>query len=198
MKDIYKFLRWKSLQYPQDFTENDRQIISYNTMNRFNQLSSKSCTYTKTCIRKYTETLWAQSLSNQQTMEGELVIAQPSCKPLPIPLYTDRSDEVLLMSLFYTNNLMNSFVYRHTYNAESPLCPRCQREEQTAYHVIMECNDLLEKIQLITNKILGEASSINHHNTLLNCSRNSEFIKCAIEILRRGNFRRQIEGIIPA
>ena len=48
-------------------------------------------------------------------------------------------------------------------------------------------------------KILGEeAAQVDHPNTLLNCSRNSEFIKCALEILNSGSFRHKIDGIIPA
>ena len=94
---------------------------------------------------------------------------------------------------------MNSFVYRHTFNAECPLCPRCQDNEQTAYHVIMECNSHLEQIKLIMVRVLGEeAAQVNHHNTLVNCCRDPEFIRCALKILASGNFRYQIDGIIPA
>ena len=198
MKEVFKFLQWKKTQYPQDFNMNDHQIISNNQFSEYCQLSTKSCTYTKTSIRKYTELIWSQISQNQQLMDGELVIAKPQFKPLPIPAHTNRSDEVLLMSIFYPNNLMNSFIYRHTFNTESPLCPKCLQKEQTAYHVIMECSDQVEKVKSITSKILGEDALLDHPNTLLNCSRDPDFIKCALEILQAGQFRRLIEGIIPA
>ena len=103
------------------------------------------------------------------------------------------------MSLFYPNNLMNSFVYRYTYNTESPLCLRCHQNEETAYHIIMECNELIPVIHQTVFNIIGEnAASIRHPNTLLNCSRDPRFIKCALEILNAGNFRRKIEGILSA
>ena len=199
MKEVFKFLKWKISKSPQDFNEEDSRIISNNLLNYFDQLSIKSCSYTKSSIRKYTELIWSNISNNQQIMNGELVLAKPQRSPIPVPTHTDRKEEVLLLSLFYPNNLMNSFVYRHTFNAESPLCPRCNSKEQTAYHVIMECNSHLQKIQAITQKILGEeAAQVDHHNTLLNCSRNSEFIQCALEILASGNFRYHIDGIIPA
>ena len=94
---------------------------------------------------------------------------------------------------------MNSFVYRHTYNTESPLCSRCHHEEESAYHVIMQCNNHLQIIRNIVYGTIGEAAArVEHHNTLLNCSREPQFIKCALEILNDGNYRRSIEGIIPA
>ena len=198
-REIFKFLKWKQKICPQNFNQNDMEIISSNNFTGYFDLSSESCKYTKGAIRKFTEYLWASSSRNQQLYEGELAYATPSCKPLPIPTNTNRSDEVLLMSIFYPNNLMNSFVYRHTYNTESPLCSRCHHEEESAYHVIMQCNNHLQIIRNIVYGTIGEASAqVEHHNTLLNCSREPQFLKCALEILNDGNYRRSIEGIIPA
>ena len=199
MKEVFRFLKWKEMSNPQDFNENDSIIVSRNEITRYHELSSSCCKYTKGNIKKYTEKLWASTCRNKQLMTGELAIAIPSCSPLPIPTHTDRREEVLLMSLFYPNNMMNSFVYRHTYNVESPLCRRCKVKEETPYHVIMECNSHLEKIQSITSKLLGQtAASIDHCNTLINCSRNHEFIQCSLEILQGEDFPSKIDGIIPA
>ena len=198
VKEVYKFLQWKVVKYPEKFNPVDLNIISRNEVKQFHELSAESCKYTKTQIKNYTEKLWAQTIKNQQIIAGDTVIAIPKCESLPIPNHTDRSDEVLLMSLFYPNNLMNSFVYRHTYNAESPLCPRCNLEEETPYHVIIECNDKYQEMQNIAHGILGEAAQEDHCNTLINCSRESKFIKCALEILKERPFRRNINGIIPA
>ena len=199
IKEVFRFLKWKGISSPQDFNENDNDILSRNDITRYHELSSSCCKYTKGNIKKYTEKLWAASSRNKQLMTGELAISIPSCSPLPIPTQTDRREEVLLMSLFYPNNLMNSFVYRHTYNAESPLCRRCKAKEETPYHIIMECNSQLEKMQSITSKLLGQtAASIDHCNTLINCSRNPEFIQCSLEILKGEDFPSKIDGIIPA
>ena len=198
VKEVFKYLQWKATRYPEGFNPLDLDIISKNELTRFYELSTESCKYTKAHIKNYTEKLWSQTIRNQQLIAGDPVIAIPKCESLPIPQHMDRSDEVLLMSLFYPNNLMNSFVYRHTYNAESPLCTRCNMEEETPYHVIMECNDKSAEIQNITYSILGEAAAEDHCNTLLNCSRESKFINCALEILQERPFRRNINGIIPA
>ena len=198
-REIFKFLKWKQSISPHNFSQYDTEIISSNNFICYFELSSESCKYTKGAIRKFTEHLWSSTSRNQQLFEGELAYTNPSCKPLPIPIHTDRSDEVLLMSIFYPNNLMNSFVYRHTYNAESPLCSKCQKMEETAYHVIMQCNNQSQRIQDIVFGVIGEnAAGIEHTNTLLNCSREPQFIKCALGILKDANYRRSIEGIIPA
>ena len=127
-------------------------------------------------------------------MEGESHIPRPSCSRLPIPLNTTRKDEVLLMSTMYPQNLMNSFVYRHTYSAESPLCPRCLRKEQTPFHIICECNNHREEIQLMIKEILGdEESQQQDSTTLLNCSKSKEFIRTSLTVLSEGEFRQNIE-----
>ena len=121
------------------------------------------------------------------------VVSRKNDFKVKIYFLLSRSDEVLLMSLFYPNNLMNSSVYSFTYNTESPLCPRCQQHEETAYHVIMECNELVPAINQTVFNIIGEnAASIEHPNTLLNCSRDPRFIKYALEILSAGSFSRKI------
>ena len=121
MKEVFRFLSWKVTEYTADFTDEDLNIISNQERNRFFNLSPKACMYTKNCINKYTERLWYSKIRNQLLMEGESHIPRPSCIRLPVPLNTPRKDEVLLMSTMYPQNLMNSFVYRHTYSAESPL-----------------------------------------------------------------------------
>ena len=199
IKEVFRFLQWKKAQNPHEFTSNDLEILSCNDLKRYTELSSSSCKYTKGNIKKYTEYLWSKSVRNQQLMAGETVVAIPKCDPIPIPIKTDRSDEVLLMSLFYPNNLMNSFVYRHTYNTESPLCPKCEENEEAPYHVIMECNNKLHIMLPLVEKLIGqEAAYIDHCNTLINCSRDPDFIKYSIEILKEREFRRKIDGIITA
>ena len=101
MKEVFKFLKWKLSKSPQEFNMDDSRIISNNLINNFHQLSSKSCSYTKLNIRKYTEVIWSQISKNRQLMNGELAIANPQCTAIPIPIQTDRKDEVLLLSLFY-------------------------------------------------------------------------------------------------
>ena len=43
------------------------------------------------------------------------------------------------MSMFYNNNLLNSFLYKTQRNhCSSPMCP-CGDGEQTAFHILNDC-----------------------------------------------------------
>ena len=193
LKDVYKYLQWKLTQRPSDFTENDVKIISDLQYSKYFQLSAKSCYYTKTCINKYTESIWFNKLRNVNLSEGDPHIPRPSCSKLPIPADTSRDEEVLLMSLFYPQNLFNSFVYRHTYCEESPLCPTCTISEQTAHHVICVCNNHSEEIRQTVRELVGEQELQQEDTTtLLNCSRDKTFLQLCLQTLREGNFRTHI------
>ena len=191
LKEVFKFLKWKLELYPNQFCDQDKEVINNNIFSHYCELSPKACSYTRTTFKKYVEKLWLEKLKNQALLNGELNVPTPSCQKLPIPDHTTREDEVLLMSLFYPQNLFNSFVYRHTYQTESPLCSRCTSKEETPFHIVYECNNNKEKICSIVDKIVGDIH-YEDCNTLLNCSRNEEFIHCCLNVLKQGNFRREI------
>ena len=193
MKEVYKFLKFKLKFHPKEFTAEDVIIISNQDIGHYFELSQKSCTYTKGCIRKYTEVIWQDKLRNQCLVEGEGHIPRPCCSRLPVPLNTTREEEVILMSLMYPQNLMNSFLYRHTYIVESPLCQKCGIEEQTPYHIIWECNDNREEMQQLMTGIIEEEALQVDCTTLLNCSRHKGFIQLCLEVLRQGEFRHHID-----
>ena len=53
-------------------------------------------------MNKYIEnSFWNQSLKTQFQLEGYHNHPNPSCMPLPIPKYTNRNKEVILMSLMH-------------------------------------------------------------------------------------------------
>ena len=194
MKEVYKFLAFKITTTPNDFTDDDIESITNKDYKQFFNLSTRACKYTKNNITKYTEKIWYEKLRNEGLLNGEHHIPRPSCSRLPIPLNTSRRDEVLLMSSMYQQNLMNSFVYRHTYTVESPLCPRCHSEEQTPYHVIWKCNDYFEDIQQVMSEILGEEETQHPDSTtLLNCSRDARFIQLCLSVFQEGEFRTEID-----
>ena len=196
MKELFKFLKWKVPLYPSNFTEEDLRIIANQEINNYFKLSPKSCSYTKNCIKQYTELIWFNKLRNQLLVEGEPHIPRPSCNRLPVPITTPREEEVQLMSIMYPQNLLNSFVYRHTYKVESPLCPRCHRHEQTPFHVIYECNNHSAEIQQLIGEILGDEEAQHADcTTLLNCSRNRRFIEICLKIISEvgGEFRVSID-----
>ena len=191
LKDAFKFLKWKKQEWPNHFNDKDQLIVQNHDNGKFCELSLKACSYTKAMIKKYVEKIWFEKLSNQALADGEQNVPKPKVQKLPIPNNTTREEEVQLMSLFYPQNLFNSFVYRHTYLTESPLCPKCKLKEETPFHVMYECNNSA-RIRNIVDKFVGEDNLYSDCNTLLNCSRNEEFIKACLEIIKKENFRKEI------
>ena len=90
-------------------------------------------------IQQFTELLWQESIQNLLMTEGWSEIPRVSCNPLPIPHGVSREVEVLVMSLMYKNNLLNSFLFRVDRAVSSPLCI-CGSEEQTALHLLSSCD----------------------------------------------------------
>ena len=199
MKDTFKFLKWKAVQSPSHFSQQDIDIIENQDISKCMELSSKSCYYSKTLIKKYIELIWYERLKNQCHVDGEVHVPKPSCQNLPIPINTSRQDEVLIMGMMYPQNLMNSFVYKKTYCTESPLCPRCLIAEQTPYHVLTVCNEFHHAINDLMMQLLGEEeASCEDCVTILNCSRSPKFIQYCLDVIKNGRFRNSIElGHIP-
>ena len=194
LKDVLKFLKWKWVRSPEDFNEDDVQIVNGQEFCNYSELSPKSCSYTKSAIRAYTEKIWQEKLNNQGILDGDPHIPKPQYMKMPIPHNTSRREEVLLMSMFYPQNLLNSFVYRHTHSTESPLCPRCMLQEQTPFHVIYECNDICEELQVIIRSNAEEREVQQADcTTLLNCSRSEEFVRKCLTVLSQGEFRHSID-----
>ena len=191
LKDVFKFLKWKKQEWPNHFNDKDQHIVQNHENDLFCELSLKACSYTKAMIKKYVEKIWYEKISNQALVDGEQNVPKPKFQKLPIPHNTTREEEVRLMSLFYPQNLFNSFVYRHTYVTESPLCSKCKLKEETSFHVMYECNNNSAQIRQIVDKIVGEDTYADC-NTLLNCSRNEEFLKACLTIIRQENFRKEI------
>ena len=109
------------------------------------------------------------------------MIPKPSCTPLYLNSDTDRKTEVKLMSLFYENNLLNSFLFRRSVpGVSSPLCP-CGSEDQTAAHVLLHCPQVDPDVRARARDCLGD-TEVNHV-TLLNLSRNRTFINILYDVI---------------
>ena len=92
------------------------------------------------------------------------------------------------MSLMYPNNLFNDYLYRHTYQVPSPLCQKCQQQEETPYHLILQCSDRAnEARQLLTETLSEEEIGQEDYITILNGSR------LCLEILSQGDYRDHID-----
>ena len=72
-------------------------------------------------------------------MDGHQYYPKVQCSKIRFPTGTTRETETLTLSLFYPNNLLNSFLYR--FNKDrfiTPLCG-CGEGEQDATHVLTQC-----------------------------------------------------------
>ena len=196
LRAVYKFLRWKSQLRPEDFTQEDETIIQQSDYTKFYLLSQRCGLYTKDLIKKYTEILWASSIENEYLNDGHSAIPIPSCTPLQLNPATDRKTEVLLMSLFYDNNLMNAFLYRHGIrDIPNPLC-HCGSEEQTSGHVVLRCDHVDEELRLLARNCLEKAGDSGESPTaLLNLSRDETFMNILHHIIhaQRDFLRSSIE-----
>ena len=190
LKDSFDFLSWKLVKYPTHFNQVDINIVEYKMFDQFFNLNEKACTYNKSMINHYTENiLWKATLINQYRFEGLSDTPIPSCNRIAIPKHTPRKTEVLLMSIFYKNNLLKSFLYK-VGRAESPMCTQCGLSEETADHLLFTCTSVPENLrsrclQAYTNATNTETDNPSEIQTgFLNASRNTEFMSLCTDILK--------------
>ena len=154
VKDVFQFLKWKYSHQPQNFTNQDIEIINSLNLERYKDLSEKCCSYTKGNVKLYSELLWQKTLHGQLQSEGHTDIPKVSLSKLKIPIKMSRKCETLLLSLLYPNNLLNGFLYRYDQvKFESPLCT-CGLEEQTANHILLYCPLINYKYRQQMHKLL--------------------------------------------
>ena len=187
LKDTLKLLQWKYQIHSEQFTDEDIRIISQRDSTAFCNLSPECCSYTKTDIRKYSECLWSSSIKHEYQFEGFSTFPHPSCHPIPLVRNTTRSMEVLTMSLFYPNNLLNGFLSR-TNNEQftDPLC-HCRDAIQTASHIILDCSAVPKELRDRAASRLQEINRDIHrredHISFLNSSRDRDFMLIVQNIL---------------
>ena len=139
IKEVFKFLSWKLREEPHLFNENDKLIVTERHLNSLHIISHSVCFYTKGCMEKYAENLWQISMDNRLQQLGERRAPRVSAKNIPLPVGTSRQTEVILLSLFYKQNLLNSFLYlAQRKKCQSPMCV-CLAGEQNAFHLLVEC-----------------------------------------------------------
>ena len=190
LKYLFDFLQWKVARYPTHFNQEDTNIIELKLFEQFFSLSEKACAYDKKMINHYTENmLWTPSLINQYQFEGLSDTPKPSCDRIAIPKFTPRKTEVLLMSIFYKNNLLKSFLY-NIGRSESPLCTQCGLSEETADHLLFTCASVPESLRTRCLESYINATKNDSNIPLeiqtgfLNASRNPEFMSSCIEVLK--------------
>ena len=189
IRQVFKYLKWKLINYPRTIQEADIDIIENGRVEEFFSISLNTCKYTKDIMTKYTEYVWKKSLKNQLQNEGYNVVLDPKCSPIPIPA-SNREEEVMICSMFYPNNILNSSL--HNINSEkfpNPFC-KCGNGHQTAYHILFYCKlvnqQLKDEAMCILKSIVGETEfSLENSLILLKASQNEKFMKVISEIIKQ-------------
>ena len=201
MRDVIKFVKWKAERYPGSIQSGVTPISELTDVEELFQLSGKTCHYSKGMMKLYTELLWQECVSNQLQLEGWVHIPMVSTSPLPLPLFTSREVEVLIMSLFYKNNLLNSFLFHFDRTKwVSPFCS-CSSNEQTALHLLTDCHHTDEELQDQALYQLSTGNNLEEHMLselgtvgILNCSRDAKLLQICKTVVENQmlNLRRKI------
>ena len=187
MQSVFKFLNWKLRLCPENFTASESHIVSNNVFNQYMELSVKCCSYNQSLMQSFIEQKWQARVDNQWLLNGLALKPKVSCDSLPF-VRVNRDVETLSMSMFYQNNLLNSFLYRKFPNAcDTPQCG-CGEGEQTVFHILFYCkgalaqpsdsakqlNNILNGLQYSGNFISEEIPDLC--TIILNHSRDNEFL----------------------
>ena len=184
MKEVYMFLKWKLTRIPEAFTLTERMIIEGKEYDQLSAMSIKACCYSKGLITNYSEFMWQGYINNIYQMEGECRIPTVSCQSLHMPVYTTRDQEVLFMSLFYKNNLMEAFLYSIK-RTNNPLC-LCGVEAQTAVHAILHCSLVLNIKKAKLYESLGGVGGFSEDIvSFLDASRDKDFVNACIQVFKK-------------
>ena len=131
LKYTFTFLNWKTTMYEKSFTDKDLEIIRNLEYERFAELSTRSCCYSKLVIKMYSEMLWQESMDKQSQLDGFNDSPKVSCTKLVFPTNTSRKIETLVLSFLYPNNLMNEFLYRYNKSEFFHPCVSVKKENKT-------------------------------------------------------------------
>ena len=136
-------------------------------------------------------------LKNQFQIEGYATYPEPHYTTLPIPPNTSQN-EVLLMSLFYKNNIMNDSLYKIS-KVPSPLCSLCNQEEETAEHIIFKCAAVNKDLREDADRKYRSYHNLEHTLNiqpdfidLLNSSRDPPFVQSCMNIINSVKLRTNV------
>ena len=200
IRDTFGFLEWKIHHYPEHFSQEDKIVVNSRQYKNLFNLSEKSCCYTQTMMKRFTETvLWAASVRNQFQIDGYQEAPQPSCDIIPVPINTPRKREVQLMALLYKNNILNQSLYNIS-KVPSPLCSFCGLVEETPDHLLFNCSFVDEQLRHCAKSNYRLALNLSASEEepdpyigLLTASRDKSFISSCLDIVNILDFRVTID-----
>ena len=187
IKETFKFISWKAESVPGSVSKDDLLIVNSGKVNRFRELSHQSCTYSKSLIKKYSAVLWQERMNIQFQLDGYDDAPQVSTDKLSFPPKSTRRTESTVLSLFYPNNLFNTFLFRYdSQRFPSPLCS-CGNGQQDALHVLLYCNHVNPNLraqmeQMISKYPIHDRQLLSNGKFLISWSRKNNFLGLCVEI----------------
>ena len=137
----------------------------------------------------FSEYLWQRKVQTEFLFNGYSQIPLVNCKSVNIPNNISRKNEVLLLSLFYKNNLLNSSLF--TINPQKFSFATCSygcNELETTHHILASCIHNPYKVEF--NEFLGsleidtfESHEFDFHINLLNILHNEKLLELCLKII---------------
>ena len=188
IRQVFNYLKWKLQNYPESIFDMDIDIIDSGNIEEYFNILPQSCKYTKGNMVKYTEYLWKSSITNELQQEGWGITPEPKCTPVPTDIGLNRQEEVMVMSMLYPNNTLNSFL--HSISRDKFPNPNCHCGEslQTVHHVLFNCSNVDEVLRMEAysklQEVVGEEeATIENHMVLLKARNSKTFMKVISEIV---------------
>ena len=130
-------------------------------------------------------------------MDGYVSSPIPTSDILPVPKGVPRKTEVILMGMFYKNNLLNQSLWNLD-KVPSPLCAACSQQEETPAHILFECSAVNVELRTLSkrhynrvNNRFGE-DALDPYIGLLNARSDKDFIIVCINIINSLRLRESI------
>lgn len=190
LNNVRVFLKYKLENNMFDSTLIDnstRDLIHYRSLSSLFEINPLVFNTKTSEIKSFELHLWQNSINNVSLNEGYHCIPIASTSSIPFPLNINREDEVLIMSMFYKNNLTNSFLYEFNPNMfSSPLCTYGCQHIETPLHIITAClhNPYCVDLMNIVQSINVGYEDLNSHLNLINASRIKQFISISFDYLK--------------
>ena len=139
-------------------------------------------------MKRYSEVMWQKRVNRQYQLNGFSEAPIVSTKKLKFPAETNRKQETLILSLFYPNNLFNSFLHRFDKTRFPTSSCSCGQGLQDSLHLLQDCKHVNSQMRVNMKEILSrnprQFSMLHDCSFLITWSRNSSFIKICTNICR--------------
>ena len=119
----------------------------------------------------YTEHVWQLRINYQCVLKGCAISPSVFYDSVCFNSFLNREIECLTLSLLYTNNLLNSFLFHHFPTICSSLMCGCGEAEQTNFHIVLDAkgHQLAMLVKQLTNLTMFDVATLTIFRTKIYC-----------------------------